>query len=733
MMLPSELCRDFLSAKFPRALFAAWIMTAIIVLYCFAIAAIIFSGPLLPFVVEGAGMMLFGATVFCLVVALTSGYRGVLAGPQDMPAAVLGTMGATVAAGTAYAPAETTFMTMTALLILSSLMTGLLFLAIGHFRLSNLFRFIPYPVTGGFFTGTGWILSVAALSIMSGMTLDWQTLPAFLDSANLWKWGPGAVYGLTLALVMKRRNSIAILIGSLVLFTGLYHLSLLLLGISVEDAKAAGLLLSGMPEGGLWPTFRLSDLAHVDWGVVAEQVPNVLTIAVVTLLCVVVYMNALEVATGVKIDLDREFRAAGWAGTVAGAGGSSPGTHSIVLTLASRMLGADTRWTGILTSLGLCLTLFFGGAMLELLPKTVIGGVLFFLGVGLLNDWLFDVRKRLHWTDYGIVLLITFTIAVFGFIEGVALGMLAALALFAIRLSRVDLIEARLTGRDLHSKKVRSVPDRAILLEQGEQIRIFRLRGYVFFGSVYGLVDRLEEPLSDTPAPSFIVLDCTSVLGFDVSSINVLCGFLRTTLPSGMQVMICAPPARFRSNVVRNLPAAVRNRLLFEADLDHALERCEDMRIATFQQDLANSPRVAGGDLLNRVADDLEGQLDRQVVFEELVARLEPWLERQEYDAGDTLAARGGIQKGMQLLVTGRVSVHDAEGTRLFQCGPGDAIGHQAAFGAHTASTCAVAEETCMTMMLTPLHRRLLESAEPDLSLKLYQYLMSYEPSTRRV
>ena len=729
--LLSELRRDLLSAKFPRALVAAWIITAIVVLYCFAVAAIIFSGPLSRFVVEGVGMMLFGATVFCLLVAVISGYRGAIAGPQDISATVLGTMGVTVAARTAYASDETTFMTMTALLVLSTLVTGLLFLVIGHCRLSNLFRFVPYPVTGGFFAGTGWILSLAALSVMSGMTLDWQTLPRFLDSASLWKWVPGAAYGLILALVMKRRSSIAFLVGSLVLVIGLYHLALLSLDISLEDAEAAGLLLSGMPEGGLWPTFGLNDLEHVDWGVVAGQVPNVLTVATVTLLCVVVNMNGFEVATGVKIDLDREFRAAGVAGSIAAVGGSSPGSHSIVLSLASRMLGADTPWTGILTSLGLCLTMFFGSAMLELLPKTVIGGLLFFLGVDLLGSWLYDIRRKLHWSDYGIVLLIACTIAVFGFIEGVAVGMLAALALFAIRLSRMDPIEESLTGADLRSNRVRSIPDRAILLDQGERIRIHRLRGYVFFGSVYRLVDRLEESLSATPTPSFIVLDCTSVLGFDVSSINVMCGFLRTAHSSGAQVVICAPPARFRSNVVRDLPATVWNRLLFEADLDHALERCEDMRIAEIQQDPASSREGSRGALLERVVDDLEEHLDRQVLFEELVELLEPWLERREYDAGDTLAACGTIQPGMQFLVTGRVSVHDAEGIRLLQCGPGEVIGRQAAFGAHPASTTTVAEEPCVTMTLIPLGRRLLESTEPGLGLKLYQFLMRYEPSTR--
>ena len=71
-----------------------------------------------------------------------------------------------------------------------------------------------------------------------------------------------------------------------------------------------------------------------------------------------------------------------------------------------------------------------------------------FIGVDLLDNWLVKVRKRLHWTDYGVIVLIAVTIAVFGFIEGVGVGMLATLTLFAIRLSRVDVIEEEFTGRE---------------------------------------------------------------------------------------------------------------------------------------------------------------------------------------------------------------------------------------------------------------------------------------------
>ena len=540
----AHLRADLRSAKLPRAVAVGWIMGAVIVIHCLALAAIVFSGPLLPFAVQGAGMMLFGGVVFCLLIGVTSSYPGVLAVPQEVPATVLGTLGAAVASGTVGATPETTFMTMCALLVLSGLFTGLFFLAVGHFRLSSLFRFIPYPVAGGFFAGTGWVLSLAALSVMSGMALDWQTLPRFLEPAMVWKWGPGAAYGLLLAFVMTRRGNLAIMMGSVVLVSALYHLGLAHLGISVENAKAQGLLLSGMPEGGLWPAFGFGDLGHVDWSVVASQVPNLLTVTLVTLVCLLVYLNGLEVATGVEVDLDREFRAAGLAGICAGAGGSAPGCHAFVFTLPCRMVGADTPWTGVTVALVLGLSLFFGSGILELLPMSIIGGLLLYIGVDLLDNWLIKARKRLHWADYAVIVLICVTIAVFGFIEGVGGGMLAMLTVFAIRLSRVDVIAEEFTGRQRHSARIRSVPDRIILRDRGDRLRAYRLRGYIFFGSAHPLVDHLKQPLGKTPAPACILLDFAAVSGCDFSAVDVLRKFVRSADAAGARVAISAAPRR---------------------------------------------------------------------------------------------------------------------------------------------------------------------------------------------
>ena len=303
--------------------------------------------------------------------------------------------------------------------------------------------------------------------------------------------GAGAAYGLVLTVAMKHKGNLAVMMGSVVLVSVLYHVGLLALDISVEDAKALGLLMSGIPEEGLWPAFGPGDLGDVDWRVVAGQVPTLLTVTLVTLLCLLVYVNGLEVATGVEVDLNREFRVAGLAGMCAGAGGSGPGCQAFVFTLPCRMLGADTPWTGVVVAGVLTLSLFFGSGILELLPMSIIGGLLLFIGVDLLDTWLVQVRRRLYWSDYGLIVLICITIAVFGFIEGVAMGMLATLALFVIRLSRVDVIAEEFTARQRRSTMLRSVPDRAILYDRGELLRGYRLRGYIFLGSAHPLIEEL--------------------------------------------------------------------------------------------------------------------------------------------------------------------------------------------------------------------------------------------------
>ena len=236
-----------------------------------------------------------------------------------------------------------------------------------------------------------------------------------------------------------------------------------------------------------------ADLVNVDWTAVVTQVPSMLVLVAL----IVVIMN------------------------IAGLGGGTVESLIVPASLRSKLFGAATCLTGVAAALVIGCAIFLGDGMLELVPVSLVEGILFFAGLGMLDEGLVRSRRRLPWSEYGIIVLIFVVIIAFGLFEGVGVGMLATLVFFAVRLSRVDHIESRFTGRERRSTESRPVPDRAILLEEGERVVAYRLRGYIFFGSAGPLADHLKKSLGGASRPACLMLDFSAVSGFDFSALRV--------------------------------------------------------------------------------------------------------------------------------------------------------------------------------------------------------------------
>ena len=630
MRLLSELYDDIRSAARLRlALFAALFLGGLALIDSLALSSVIFAGPLSPFVLNGTSMLLLGHIACFLVVALMSSHRGMVAIPQEAPAAVLATVGVTLTEVMAGASDTSRFMTMVVLLILANVTTGICLLLLGRYRIVRLLRLIPYPVTAGFLAGTGCILCVLALSVMSGLPPELRVLPQFFEPGMLWRWGPGAVFGVGLWLLMKSRwGGPRVLATSFALAVVIYHLGLAASGISAEEARQAGLLLSGVPDHSLWSPFAAGDLALADWRTVAALAPSVLPVILVTILSLSIYVSGIELDAGVELDTDREFRVAGVTGLVAAASGTVPGFQSLGYTSICHRLGADARLTGVAAAVVVMLGASFGFGLLGAIPVPLAAAVLLFVGIDLLETWLIGVRKRVDRTEYGIVLLTCVTATAVGCNAGVGVGLLATTALVVVRLCGRQVVEAELTGRDLHSRKNRSIPDRALLLERGEQTRAYRLSGYFFFGNAHRLTSRIRQRLIDAPSTACILLDFSSVSSFDVSAVNAIAGLARSTHAKGCRLVLAATTHSFANHLRRNLPAAVRDTLVFELDLDRGLERCENTLLAAAALEDGND-RAARARLLESVVDDLLRHLDSRIAFEEMVSQLEPWCSRE--------------------------------------------------------------------------------------------------------
>ena len=714
--LASELRADTFSTKAVPALAAGSTAGLGLVVAQIAFGTFIFSGPLAPHSSQGVGLVLFGNFAACFAIALTSGFRGAIAGLSPALVIVMARIGSTTDA-----EGDALFVTTAAALMMGAVATGVCFLLMGRYRLANLVRFIPYPVAGGFVAGIGAAVCLSAMSLM-GVDMDWHTIPALVKSSELWKWSPGAAFGIGLYLAMKRWSHPLILPASVALAVGGYHLVLDALGISGDEARAGGLLLTSTSEGNLWPALWPGDLANVDLNAMAAQVPAILMTMVVALIVVIMNVAGLEMAANQDLDWDREFRATGFASVAAGMGGGTVASIIVPASLRSKLFGASTRLTGVVAALVIAAALFLGDGMLELVPLPLIGGMLFFAGAGMLDQGLVRSRHRLPRSEYGIIVLIVVVINTLGLFEGVGVGMLAMLVFFAVRLSRVDPIESRFTVRDRRSTKARPVPDQAILLEEGERVHVYRLRGYLFFGSVSPLADHLQKSLTGASRPACLMLDFTSVSGFDFSAVNVLVRFLQTANAAEVPVVLSAASQQLRAGLERTLPPSGLAHLLPEPNSDRALERCEEIVIAAWRADesTADERRTS---LLERAAEDLERQLERQISFEELMSELRSLLTPRHYASGEALAGPGVSSEGLQLLTSGRASAHEVEGTRFRQYSPGDAIWPVDPLDDKAPTVSA--DGPCETMVLTPAARSWLEEHEERLALKLYRYLLA--------
>lgn len=726
--LVTELRADLVSAKSMPALTAGFTTGLGLLVAQVAFATFIFSGPLAPYSSQGVGLVLFGNFAGCLVVALAGGYRGAVAGLSPALVIVMALI-ATSMDGDGLG----LFVNTTVALILGAVVAGAVCLLIGRFRLANLVRFIPYPVAAGFVAGIGVVVCLSAVSMMS-VELSWRTLPALLEPGALWKWTPGVLFGLALYTALKRWGSTLILPGSVVLGVAAYHGVLAVLGITGDEARAAGLLFTSTADGTLWPPLAPSDLVHIEWTAITAQTLNILMLVLVSLIAVVMNVAGLEVAANEELGWDREFQASGLASIVSGLGGGTTTTLIVPASVRSKLFGAATRLTGAVAALVVGGALFLGDGMLELVPVPLIGGILIFAGLGMLDEGFVRSRKRLPRTEYSIIVVIALAIIWFGLLEGVGAGMLAMLVFFAVRLSRMDPIAMRFTARERHSNRVRSAPDRAILVNEGDRVQGYALRGYIFFGSVGTLVDQLRLALDAKVPPACLILDFKAVTGFDFSAVNGLSRFLQTTQTSGIQVVLSATSERLTTGLEHNLAPAVFEQLVIEPSDDAALERGEEIVLAAWKAQAETSDEQRSS-LLEHTAADLERQLERQIQFEDLLEDLGRWMNPHSYQPGETMAGPDTSSPGLQFLVSGRATEQDDAGGRLVQYAPGDVILPTAS---EERTNAIVADEACKTMSLVPSDRHWLEANRPELALRLYRYLLAdrldpeVEPQTPR-
>jgi sulfate permease, SulP family len=684
-----------------------------------SLAAFIFSGDLSQFLSGGVGAMLFGAFAMGVIVAFTTSLPGMIAIPQDTPAAVLALVGGGIALGMRGAPPQALYATVMAALALTSLLMAVIFLVLGRFHASGFVRYIPYPVVGGFLAGTGWLLAKGAFGVMLDMPLTLANLPQLFNAAKLVEWLPGTIFGILLLLVLRRFNHFLITPGALVLVTALFYAFLFVSHISIADASARGWLLGPFPGGGLYQPLTPALLQQVNWMAIAGQADKIATVLVLSVIALLLNASALEVTVHEDIDLNRELLTAGFANLAGGLGGSPIGYQTLGLSALASRLGARSRLVNLISGLVCGAALLFGASLLSYFPKVVLGGMLLYVGLTFMAEWLIDAERSLPVVDYLLVWIIVVIIAAVGFLQGIVAGVTIAAILFVITYSRVHIIRNTLNGHVFHSNVDRPKAHRDLLAELGAEIYILRLQGFIFFGTIQAILNQIRLRMADRTQPKlgYVVLDFQRVTRLDSSAVFGITRLKQLTVANGVRmVWTQVAPAIQRQLERGGLVDQSDEAFIILPTLDHGVEWCENKILARH-----------GSANLTAVVERIEGQLRRAFPGIEGVEALVKYLERRNLKEGEYLMHEGEEAKDMYFieagLVTAQLEAPDGQIVRLRSMRGGTTVGEMGMYLGEKRTASVIASRPSIVYRLSAESLKTMREQEPEIAALLHQWI----------
>lgn len=727
---PKELLSDLRSPQLIAALIQGMIIGTLIVIVEISFANIIFSGVLSPLATRASGLCIFGAGAFCLITGLFSSYRTLISGPVDTSVAILSIIAATIVATIPSASSEILFATVVATMVSSALLTALFFWLIGKFKISNFARFFPFPVIGGFLAGNGFMVAIGSFGVMTNHSLSWAALPDLMTLEMLIHWAPGVAFALCVFAIMRIKPHYLILPISLIVGIFLFFLVAYGLGVPLEQLRNDGWLPAEMLSGRLWPGVTLATSQSIDWSTVFSQLPNILTICLLSLIGMILNINGIELGAHQDIELDRELKVEAVGNLICGLGGGFSGYASLSGSLLGPRSGTNSRIIPISAAF-VCLSVIFAGAeVLNFMPKTLLGGLLFLMGLLFIDEWIFRGWKRLTPPDYLIVLSIVLTIINQGFLQGVGLGLGLTIIIFLVRFTRIPVIQCTETLATRHSIQERPVPDRVLLESTGHGCNVLTLSGYLFFGSTYYVGRKVKELFEQEAPLDSIILDLTKIQGFDISAMNTLQRIAQQSLSRDVRIILASPPEGLVSLIQRNASAEALQQLNFCNNLDEALESSEEHLLSQHREVLSDNSVAsleARENLFSAAVDDLDAQLQEQEHFELLLEKMEQYLEHRTVADEGVLFEQGQTQQGVVFILWGTVSlvITGDDGTRrkLASLGAGKMIASKAAWGPWVADYTAQAEHQSMIATMTNEAIQTMEKEVPEVALALYKHM----------
>ena len=452
-------------------------------------------------------------------------------------------------------------------------LSGIILVIISFARISHFIHYTPYPVVAGFMCGIGVIVILTQLNAFVGLEVKKSIHDVIINLSNtinnanieaLYVSLPSLVILFLWPFLGKKYSILnkipapltALLVGTCI--AQIFKLDIPYIGDKMGNTDANQIFSIYLPDlsrtiSFLSPAFALAALAVLDSLLSCKVADNI---------------------TGKRHSSDRETFGQGMANIAAGLLGGVTTATATMRTVANIKFGGKTPLASIVHGLTLMAVLLGLGFLVAKIPTACLAAILFKVGIEILDYRIIPVINKLPTKDLIIFCMVLFITVYEDLMVAITIGVI-----FAV-LSSIKDLKNIFKEKNVFAFVDFSDSDYAEGLDTNEMnhsnIKILKLKGSLFFGSVEKLIKSFNRIPNDNP----VIIDMKKVPNVDLSGIF------------GLEDLIKLSQSQNRNVAITNANEEIRNNLIALKFIENIGSENIGKTPAEFFQKMNNDPRA---------------------------------------------------------------------------------------------------------------------------------------------
>ena len=419
-------------------------------------------------------------------------------------------------------------------LLIAGFLAGILLLLMGIFKLGDLIKYIPRPVTIGFTTGIAVTIFSGQISNFLGLNgvknqehfiEKMQEIYVHLDTINIYSVIV-ALIGLSLILLTTKYlkhvpGALVGLIGSSIIATIFFPDQLATIGSTYGD----------IPN-----TLPSLQFPEITWDRIIMMIGPALVIAMLGGIESLLSAVVADEMTGTKHNSNRELIGQGIANMVTPLFGGIPATGAIARTATNVKNGAASPVSGVIHGLVVLAVLLLLAPLASNIPLASMAPILMVVAWNMSEvDKFRDILLTKTWDS--IILVTIFLLTVFvDLTTAVGVGILLSMIIFVKKMSDLHVVSKVLP--DPTDKHQRVTPHIISGGHDCPQINICTIEGPLFFGSAQMFEKTVRRVVH--PEAKILILRLGKVPYIDTTGEATLSNIVKTFKASGGTVLVSA-------------------------------------------------------------------------------------------------------------------------------------------------------------------------------------------------